>query len=265
MPHVKINGIDIFHEIVGTGPAMLLIHGLGNDLREWAPTIEILKDRFTLIAYDMRGSGRSAKPAGPYTMDMMAADAAELVREVATPPVSVMGFSMGGCVALKLALERPDLVNKLVLVSTLPSWKGPMGPSDDVDALFHRTDVSEGLLVEVYETIFGAAYRGRVSAEDYVAQRMDDEYPQTADSYLGQLAALEGFDVRERVGRIESQTIIVVGTDDMVVPPENSRWLAENIPHARLETIEGAGHMLPVECPAEFTSCLAKRCTSLLN
>ena len=108
----------------------------------------------------------------------------------------VLGFSMGGCVAMQLALDRPELVRRLVLVSTLPSWRGPYPPCEALNRLFHRTDVCEELLVEVYEVAFGKSYRKRAPAKDYVAERMNDEFPQTVDSYLGQLAALESFDVR---------------------------------------------------------------------
>jgi 3-oxoadipate enol-lactonase len=257
MPYIKSNGIEIYHETHGRGPAMLLIHGLGNDSREWGPLIERLEGRFTPISYDMRGSGRSDKPDGPYTMEGMSADAAGLLKEIAKPPVDVLGFSMGGCVALELALDRPELVRRLVLVSTIPSWRGPYAPSERLKVLFRRTDVSEELLIEVYETIFGAGYREKVPPEEYVARRMDDEFPQPVEAYLSQLAALEAFDVRDRVGSISAETLVVAGTDDRVVPVENSRWLADKVPGARLETIEGAGHMVPVERPGELAAIIA--------
>lgn len=256
MPYVRSNGIEIYHERHGSGPGMLLIHGLGNDLREWEPLIELSKGRFTLISYDMRGSGRSDKPKGPYTMEEMAADAAGLLNKVAKTPVDVLGFSMGGCVALELVLSHPELVNRLILVSTIPSWNGPYPPSEGLKVLFRRTDVGEALLIEVYENIFGERYRERVPAGEYVAQRMNDEFPQTVEAYLGQLAALEAFDVRDRVNSISAETLVVAGTDDRVVPMQNSLWLSERIPHARLETIEGAGHMIPVEYPDRLSAII---------
>jgi 3-oxoadipate enol-lactonase len=238
---------------------MLLIHGLGNDSREWEPLNDKLEGGLTLISYDMRGSGRSDKPKGPYTMEGLAQDAAGLLEVVAAPPVDVLGFSMGGCVAMQLALDRPDLVGRLVLVSTIPSWRGPYPPCEALNKLFHRTDVCEGLLREVYEAIFGGSYKKRVPAKEYVAERMDDEFPQTIDSYLGQLAALEAFDVRECVSSIYAETLIVAGNDDHVVPLENSRWLKDKIPNSRLEILEGAGHMIPVEMPAKLASLIISR------
>jgi pimeloyl-ACP methyl ester carboxylesterase len=259
MPYVKSNGIEVHYEIHGSGPAILLIHGLGNDAREWVPMTQHLKDRRTLISFDMRGSGRSDKPDGPYSMEEMAADAAGLLAEVAKPPVDVLGFSMGGCVAMQLALDRPDLVRELVLVSTLPSWHGPYPPCEALNKLFHRTDVCEELLSEVYKEIFGAEYRRRISSKEYVSQRMNDEFPQPVEGYLGQLAALEKFDVRERVGSISAETLVVAGTDDRVVPIENSSWLAERIPNARLEIVEGAGHMIPIERPDGLASIILEK------
>ena len=254
MPSINANGIDIYYEKHGRGPEMLLIHGLGNDSREWGPLIGELEHELTLISYDMRGSGRSDKPKGPYTMEGMARDAAGLLEAVARPPVDVLGFSMGGCVAMQLALDRPELVRRLVLVSTLPSWRGPYPPCEALNRLFHRTDVCEELLVEVYEVAFGKSYRKRAPAKDYVAERMNDEFPQTVDSYLGQLAALESFDVRERVDSISAVTLIVAGDDDHVVPLNNSRWLHDKINNSRLEIIKGAGHMIPFEMPRELAT-----------
>lgn len=256
VPYIRSNGIRLYYETCGRGPQMLLIHGLGNDLREWQPLTRRLKGDFTLISCDMRGSGRSDKPDGPYSIEVMADDVAGLLERVAEPPVDIVGFSMGGCVALELALGRQELVRRLVLVSTIPSWHGPYPPSEKVKTLFRRTDVSEALLIEVYETIFGARYRDTVSPKEYVAERMGDEFPQPVEAYLGQLAALESFDVRDRVNAISAETLVVVGAEDRVLPPENSRWLAERIPNARLESVEGAGHMVPIETPDELAALI---------
>ena len=258
MPSIKSNGIDTYYERHGQGPGMLLIHGLGNDSREWGPLIEKLEGGLTLISYDMRGSGRSSAPKGKYTMEELARDAAGLLEEVAEAPIDVLGFSMGGCVAMQLALDRPDLVGRLVLVSTLPSWHGPYPPCEALNKLFHRTDACEELLSDVYEAIFGGTYRKRVPAKEYVAERMNDEFPQAVDAYLGQLAALESFDVRERVSSISAETLIVAGSDDHVVPLDNSRWLNDKIPNSRLEILEGAGHMIPVEMPGELASIITE-------
>jgi len=258
VPYIRSNGINVYYETCGCGPQMLLIHGVGNDSREWQPLTQRLKGNFQLISCDMRGSGRSDKTGGPYTIEIMARDVAGLLEEIARPPVDIIGFSMGGCVALELALGRPELVGRLVLVSTIPSWHGPYPPSEKVSALFRRTDVSEGLLLEVYETIFGANYRKRVSAKEYAAQRMSDEFPQPVEAYLSQLAALDAFDVRDRVNSISAETLVVVGTDDRVVSADNSRWLADKIPNAHLEAIEGAGHMIPIETPDELAALITR-------
>jgi pimeloyl-ACP methyl ester carboxylesterase len=257
MPSARANGIDIYFERGGGGPAWLLIHGLGGDARQWGPFVEAAGGTLAMIAYDMRGSARSSRPAGPYAMSALAKDAAGLLEALSVRPAGVIGFSMGGCVAIELALGFPGLVERLVLVSTLPSWGGPHPPSARARELFRRTDITDELLTEVYEVAFGPAFRRGFSAGEYVAMRKGDEFPQPAGCYLAQLAALEGFDARDRVGSISAETLVVAGTEDRVVPPANSRWLCENIPGARIELIEGAGHMVPVEAPGALAGLMA--------
>ena len=118
--------------------------------------------------------------------------------------------------------------------------------------MLHRTDVSPALLTEVYESIFGSAYRQRVSAGDFISARMDDDSPQPARAYLRQIAALESCDLGDEVGAISVPAAVVAGDDDRILPPENARWLARRLPNATLHVFKGVGHMVPLEAPRQL-------------
>ena len=240
---------------------LVMLHGFSCDVRLWEPLIARLKDSFTIVAFDMRGSGRSDKPEEPYSIETLTGDAASFIEEVCKEAVDVLGFSLGGIVGMDLAGRMPELVKRLVLVSTLPSFSGPFPPSSHTRELFRRTDVSPELLTEVYETIFGSSYKKRVSAGEYIEFRMNNENPQPLNAYLNQLHTLEAADVRKSVPLISAPTLIIAGKEDQVVSPENSSWLGEKIPGSKLTLFEGAGHMIPIEMPDQ----LAERIKTIKN
>ncbi len=256
MPFIICGDIKIYYEKTGSGPELVLIHGLGTDIRLWAPVVQRLKNDFTLLAFDMRGSGKTDKPEEAYTIGQMADDATSFIEQICDKAVRVLGFSMGGIIAMELAIRRPELAEKLVLVSTLPSWHGPFPPAEDTQSLFRRTDVSPELLTEVFETIFGSVYRKKNSAKDYVDFRLSDDNPQPLHAYLNQLNAMEAYGLNKNISSISVPTLIVAGNEDKVVPPQNSSWLKENIPGAKLKLFEGGGHMIPVEMPDQLAEVI---------
>src|SRR5947207_2466572 len=117
MPTIQANGVDLYYEVHGSGEPVLLIHGLGSSTRDWAPQVPALSQRFQVIAFDVRGHGRSAKPKQRYSVKLFAADTAALIRTLDIAPAHVIGISMGGMIAFQLAVEAPQLVRSLVIVN----------------------------------------------------------------------------------------------------------------------------------------------------
>ncbi|HPM41882.1 MAG TPA: alpha/beta hydrolase, partial [bacterium] len=247
MPYLNQNGIGIYYEVAGSGPEILLVNGLGGDTRFWAPLVACLEKSFRVLAYDMRCAGKSDKPDAPFSVEDLADEAHALLGRLCSGRACVLGFSMGGMVAIKLAARHPDCVRKLFLVATAPSLKGPFPASEKTLSMFRRTDISAELLTEVYEAVFGPEYRKKVSAREFIDFRMNDENPQPAFAYLRQMEALESFDLRAEVKKITASATVIAGEEDSVIPPDNADWLSGQIKGSTLHRIPGVGHMAPLE------------------
>ncbi len=118
MPWASVNGIELYYEEHGSGPALLLVPGLGADTRLFGGVIGLLAATCHVIAFDPRGGGRSDKPPGPYTIEQMADDAEGLLDVLRIERAVVVGYSMGGRIALSLALDHATRVRRLVLAAT---------------------------------------------------------------------------------------------------------------------------------------------------
>jgi 3-oxoadipate enol-lactonase len=242
--------VSIAYETLGEGPSLLLMQGLGYARRGWGPAIERLAESFRVTFYDNRGIGESDKPAGPYTATDLAEDAVAVLEAVGDERAHVVGASLGGMVAQQLALARPARVDRLVLACTTPGGAGShvmpartlelmaQAPKLDPDVALRRF-VENGLgdpRPDLVERVL--AYR-RANLPD-------------PDGWKAQAAAGASFDVLDRVAGIQAPTLVVTGTKDAVVDPRNSDLLAARIPGARLEHLQGVGHLLFWEQPQRF-------------
>lgn len=254
MPFARCNDINVYYEIHGEGTPLFFLNGLSSCIAHKMAFINAAKKYFKLIVPDIRGAGLTDKPQGPYSIAQFASDSYELIKKLALKKINVMGFSMGGCIAARLAVDHPKIIDRLILVSTKPSWSKPCPSSDEADRIFHSTDISEKLLVDLFNIIYGPSYKERVSAKDYVKERIADPNPQPVHGYLGQLHACESFDLCEEIKTIKKETLVITGKDDQLILPQNSQWLHDNISNSRLVKYNGVGHMTVDECPERLVS-----------
>lgn len=267
MPKIKANGIELYYEIQGAGKALVLISGLGYSLWQWHKMVPFLAQHFQVATFDNRGVGQSAKPAGPYSAQMLAADTAFLLDELGIKQAIVMGHSMGGFIAQALALDFPGKIEKLILCST--NFGGPHHVPVTEEALKVLTDVNSDPLTRfknglMVSTAPGWAENHPELIREWIAWRIANPIepaPYQAQLAIGLGLLSEAAAFEEKLSRLTMPTLILFGAHDQVVPPGNAALLAEKIPNSKVVIFPDAGHFFPIEIPeaaAEAVIAFAK-------
>lgn len=247
----------IYYDEYGTGTPLVLIPGLGGSRLGWSKQIEPFAKKYRVINLDNRDAGSSGASTTDYDIGDMADDVASVIHHLGAPATFVVGVSMGGFIALHLALRHPALVSKLVLVATSAGGTLHTPPSPEVAALLVR-DPNEDIETRVrrsYAVITGPGF-AEAHPED-VARAIEHGYrfPMSLEAYQRQLRAAMGHiqnGTGARLGEIRVPTLIIHGDCDPLMLPANARALAAAIPGARLVLLRGVGHLPHIEATEEF-------------
>jgi 3-oxoadipate enol-lactonase len=258
MPDLNLpNGIRL-HYIESKTPGketILLLHGLGASCESWALQIPVLEaSGFSILAPDARGFGQSSYPDGSTTIAEMSADFAALLDHLQTGPVDVVGISMGGTHALGLAIARPDLVRKLVLVNTFSRLR-PSRPGEWIYFAI-RFILIHTLGLEVQART--VAQRIFPNPEQDVFRKALLEQIMQADprGYRAAMRALAGFNADPYLAGIHCPTLVITSTNDTTVNPDIQKKLAGGIPTARQVFVENAGHAVIATQAEKFNEIL---------
>jgi pimeloyl-ACP methyl ester carboxylesterase len=202
----------MYYELHGSGDPLVLIGGLASDISQWAWLTDWCAQTHHVLAFDNRGAGRTDKPDAPYTIPMMANDTDALMETVGMSHATVLGISMGGRIALDLALEHPDRVARLILVSTMASAR----------------PVSSMSRMELLSVLSGLVFRGR--------------HPQPRYAFNRQREASRSFDCTDRLDEIHVPTTILHGRRDRIAPLRDAQMMRRGIAGSRIVTFSG-GHL----------------------
>ena len=227
------------------GPPLVLIHGAGGTHRSWPDELRTLPGR-RVIALDLPGHGDSPGP-GCSSIPAYARSVAGLLDALGLASAVIAGHSMGGAIALTLALETPARVAGLILAGTGARLR--VAPAI-LEATADPTTFSQAADL-IAEWSFGK--RAGPALRQEFAAAMVAGAPQVAH---GDFTACDGFDVRERLGAIQAAALVVCGTDDALTPPKYSEYLRDHLARAQLELVPGAGHMVMLEAPAEVAAAV---------
>ncbi len=258
MPHVRLNGIELYHELHGDGPPLLLIAGLASDSQSWLPVVEPLARRFRLVVPDNRGCGRTRWDGSPISMEQMADDCAALLDALDLPPAHVIGHSMGGMIALELAARHPARVDRLVLAGT--GALAPRGAAVLTDLAAAR---DAGLPKELwfrllFPWLYGSAFFADPAAVDEAA-RLAAGYPylQSDEAYRAQFAAVRGYRGRSQaLARVRAAALVLCGADDLLIPPAGSERSFAALASGTVRVLPGAAHSMHWDAPAAFVAAV---------
>ena len=207
---------------VGTGPTVVLIHGLAGDYLGWQAQIELLKPKYRVIAFDNRGAGASTQIDEPLTLNDLALDTLGLMDHVGANTAHVVGRSMGGAIAQFMALNAPERVRSLTLCASFAK----------VDPVGCR------VLSNMREAL---EWRG--SWADHARHSVQNE-------------AIQKTDTRPMLSRITQPALVMAGDVDIICSMTATRELVDGLPNVRSEIFTGAGHFFLMEQPAKFNQHL---------
>jgi pimeloyl-ACP methyl ester carboxylesterase len=248
---------DVWVAERGSGPAVLLLAGLGDPHGVWQPQLDGLSDRYRVVAPDNRGVGRTPMPAEGVSIQAMADDAAGVLRALGVDRAHVVGFSMGGLIAQELALAHPDRVTSLVLLSsfgradallarTIASWIWLARTADDPRAFLRSFST----------WLFSRRAHENGFAEAWVQEALDDPHAMGTEDFCAAAQACIEHDALDRLGAIRAPALVVAGEEDLVVPPSVARRLTERIPGARSTVLPAYAHQSFMEVPDVINALL---------
>ncbi len=218
MPKVTVNGFRLYYEMEGDGEPVVLIPGFAAGRETWDMQTSSLSRNFRVVTFDPRGVSESDKPDGPQSISLLADDLAHLLQALGISSAHIVGASFGGFVAQEFALRYPFMTRKLVLCCT--GFGGPNHVQPEP------------------ETMKMVASAKKLNVD--------------------QFEAATSFDVESRVEGIRSQTLVVSGDADEIVPVQNSRNLAAKIPGATLRIVEDGSHTFFSERADEFNQLVTE-------
>jgi pimeloyl-ACP methyl ester carboxylesterase len=247
--------VRIHYERQGSGPVLLLLHGIGSNSRAFRHQLAELSDAWTVIAWDAPGYGRSDDPVLPFTLADLADQAVGLLDELEVEQAHVLGVSMGGVIAQLVYHRHPLRVRSLILADTNTGGGGLPEPE--------RSARVQGRL----EALERLGPRGMAEARAPVLLRSDAPADLRAEvteimaevrpaGYRAAAIALGQTDVSSLLSRINVPTLVIHGAQDRVVPVETGRMLTNSIAGARLVVIPEAGHVANQEQPELFNAAV---------
>jgi pimeloyl-ACP methyl ester carboxylesterase len=259
---IQVDGVQIGYRRIGNGPPLLVLNGFAATRADWDPSfIDRLASSSELILLDHRGIGSSTDDGKPFDIAQLADDAAHVIETLGLERTSVLGWSMGGFIAQTLAVQHPDRINKLVLLSTDPGgndadlastavWSQlidtsgtPHEQARRLLSLLFPSDVADSFYREFGDIV--ATARGQLSPDlvKRQAAAMDAWHCNGAGDGLGEIAA---------------PVLIATGAEDVVIPPSNALKLVNAISGAWLAQFPGGGHAFIAQYPrplADLINC----------
>ena len=254
---IKANGISVNYAFSGpaNAPVVTLSHSLATDFSMWDPQLGALRARFRVLQYDTRGHGGTDAPAGAYSLELLAEDAAALLAALGIGKTHWVGLSMGGMIGQALALKNPELLASLALCDTssrIPAEARPLW-ADRI-----KTAETQGMEPLVEPTLgrwFTAPFRER--GKDVVSRVATMIRTTPPRGYAGCCHAISALDFTDRLPAISLPTLIIVGEEDQGTPVAASRAIHERIKGSELVIIPSAAHLSNMEQPLAFTSALS--------
>ncbi|MGA2010542.1 MAG: 3-oxoadipate enol-lactonase [Solirubrobacteraceae bacterium] len=251
-----MTAVDLHHELDGPdgAPVLMMAGSLGTTLAMWDPQRRALAGRVRTIAIDLRGHGGSPAPPGPYSLAELGGDAVALLDRLGLERVSWCGLSLGGMVGQWLAINAPDRIERLVLISTsahLPPAQGWHERAAAVRAAGTPGSIADVVLARWFTAPYAQAH------PDVIERFRTMIAASPAEGYAACCEAIADLDLRARLPGIAAPTLAIAGRQDPATPPEHLELIAGAVTGARLELLDPGAHLCSVERADEVSALIA--------
>jgi pimeloyl-ACP methyl ester carboxylesterase len=250
------NGITIAYQDIGAGHPLVLINGFASTMDMWnPPVIAELARYFRIIIFDNRGTGYTPTSETPFSISLFAEDTAALMDTLGIRQAHVLGHSMGASVAQELALCRPGMVDHLILVSGTCGGEFMVRMRPEIwETLSDKSGTGLDLANRMFSVLFSPKWLAAHDPWQYCPEVTETTSEESAARQSEAFFSWAGS--YDRLPGIRSPTLVVTGSDDVVIPSRNSAVLADRIPGARITQFPGAGHGLMYQCPVRFAEVI---------
>lgn len=253
MPTFRVRDVELSYQIEGQGLPLVLIHGLGSSARDWERQVPAFCEQYRVLTFDLRGHGQSAKPPGPYSISLFAEDTARLIQGLGLGPAHVLGISLGGMIALQLAVSAPAQVKSLIVVNA--------GPEFIVRTARERLMV---LQRQAIVRLLGMRRMGQVLSKRLLPQPEHAELRRVfverwaendPRAYRASMLALVGWSVTEQLDAVRCPTLVIAADHDYT-PVAAKEAFVRRLPRGELAVIPDSRHATPVERPEAFNDAV---------
>lgn len=232
MPLIQANGINIYYQEEGNSkkPLVILIAGLSRDHSIWSEVVPELSSYFHILTYDNRGAGQSDKPPGPYSGELFSRDLEALIKSLHLPPAIIVGHSMGGFIAQYFASRCPKQVTKLILCSTCikQSRKAIAYLERRLESCQKQESLEEAMAA-VLPQVYSHRFLNPKKFQSLIQAAQSNPYPQPTYALEAQIIACMSHDSSSLLSSIQAPTLVITGSEDILMPPDISRLLASKI------------------------------------
>jgi pimeloyl-ACP methyl ester carboxylesterase len=252
----RIDDIALAYRIFGSGETLILINGFASAMDTWNPPIlQALARQFRVVIFDTRGTGCSGSSGKEYSIPLFAMDTLRLMAVLGISSAHILGYSMGAMIAQELTLRSPERVRKLVLVSGDCGGREAVRMTREVWATLGD---KRGTLQEQAARMFSLLFPAQWLRDHDPWDACPEVWETTPEEHCArQLETLRSWaGACGRLPAIRSPVLVATGTDDVIIPPENSEILAGRIHGARLVRFTGGGHGFMYQFPDEFAGVL---------
>jgi 3-oxoadipate enol-lactonase len=252
MPKIAVRDIEVNYEEAGNGYPFVLVHGLNGDLTGWVLIMPEFAKHYRTVALDVRGHGGTSKPDQSYSIKGFSEDLHEFLRKLQIPKAHIFGLSMGGAIAQQFALDHPEMIRSLALVSTFSYI------DDHARQAFNRlkSNLAQGGYPAFFDEVVKLAFTPKYIAANPgpIAELKQKRIQINSPVAIGRATdACLALNLKDQISKITIPTLVVSGREDVFTPVHLAEQIHRSIRGSEWKILKGVGHSLHIEKGADLS------------